>query len=129
MLTQTIDSYLAIRRPAGFQLRVAEGLLRSYARFAATRGETHVCKMETPQEAYAMAKKNNGAPGLDGVAFEDIEALGAQQYIAQIRDELIERTYVPMRSRKKEIPNDGAAKSAFSRFLPSATAWYRGRSS
>ena len=42
MLTPTIDSYLAIRRAAGFQLRVAEGLLRNYARFAATRGETHV---------------------------------------------------------------------------------------
>jgi len=42
MLTPTIDSYLAIRRAAGFQLRAAEGLLRNYARFAATRGETHV---------------------------------------------------------------------------------------
>jgi RNA-directed DNA polymerase len=33
----------------------------------------HVCKMETLHEAYAMAKKNNGAPGIDGVTFEDIE--------------------------------------------------------
>lgn len=42
MLTPTIDDYLAIRRAAGFHLRVAEGLLRSYSRFAAARGETHV---------------------------------------------------------------------------------------
>jgi RNA-directed DNA polymerase len=70
----------------------------------------HVCKMETLQEAYAMAKKNNGAPGIDGVTFEDIEARGAQQYIEQIRDELTERTYVPMRARKKEIPKDGGSK-------------------
>ena len=27
----------------------------------------HVCKLETLQEAYAMAKSNNGAPGIDGV--------------------------------------------------------------
>jgi len=27
----------------------------------------HVCKMETLQEAYRMAKRNNGAPGIDGV--------------------------------------------------------------
>jgi len=26
----------------------------------------HVCKKETLQEAYRMAKKNNGAPGIDG---------------------------------------------------------------
>ena len=67
----------------------------------------HVCKMETLQEAYLMAKKNRGAPGIDGVTFEDIEARGAQQYIEQIRDELTERTYVPLRARKKEIPKDG----------------------
>ena len=27
----------------------------------------HVCKMETLQEAYRMAKRNDGAPGIDGV--------------------------------------------------------------
>jgi RNA-directed DNA polymerase len=70
----------------------------------------HVCKMETLQEAYAMAKKNNGAPGIDGVTFADIEAQGAAQYIEQIRSELTERTYVPLRARKKEIPKDGGSK-------------------
>jgi integrase len=42
MLMPAIDNYLAIRRAAGFRLRVTEGLLRAYARFAAARGETHV---------------------------------------------------------------------------------------
>jgi RNA-directed DNA polymerase len=67
----------------------------------------HVCKMETLQEAYLMAKKNHGAPGIDGVTFEDIEAHGAEGFLQQIRDELTERTYVPMRARKTEIPKDG----------------------
>jgi RNA-directed DNA polymerase len=67
----------------------------------------HVCKMETLHEAYAMAKKNNGAPGIDGVTFEAIEAQGAETFLEQIRDELTERTYMPLRSRKKEIPKDG----------------------
>ena len=70
----------------------------------------HVCKMDTLQEAYLMAKKNHGAPGIDGVTFEDIEAQGAAQYIEQIRNELTERTYVPLRARKKEIPKEGSAK-------------------
>jgi RNA-directed DNA polymerase len=67
----------------------------------------HVCKMETLQEAYRMAKKNNGAPGIDGVTFEAIEESGAESFLQQIRDELITNTYRPMRVRKKEIPKDG----------------------
>jgi RNA-directed DNA polymerase len=66
----------------------------------------HVCKMETLQEAYSMAKKNDGAPGIDGVTFEDIEAQGTVLFLAQIQDELTKRTYVPLRSRRTEIPKD-----------------------
>ncbi len=40
----------------------------------------HVCRMETLQEAYKMAKKNNGAPGIDGVTFEAIEELGSGSF-------------------------------------------------
>jgi len=57
-----------------------------------------------------MAKANNGAPGVDGVTFEDIEASGVQPFLEQIRDELVARTYQPMRVRRKEIPKDGGTK-------------------
>lgn len=67
----------------------------------------HVCKMETLQEAYEMARKNKGAPGIDGVTFADIEAQGVAPFLVQIQDELTERTYRPLRARKKEIPKDG----------------------
>ena len=68
---------------------------------------THVCKMETLQEAYDLAKKNDGAPGIDGVTFEAIEESGVESFLQQIREELITNTYQPMRGRKKEIPKDG----------------------
>lgn len=42
MLTRAIDGYLAVRRAAGYTLAVDTGLLRSFARFAAARAETHV---------------------------------------------------------------------------------------
>ena len=42
MLTQALDSYLDVRRAAGFELTVDAGLLRNFARFATARSETHV---------------------------------------------------------------------------------------
>jgi RNA-directed DNA polymerase len=70
----------------------------------------HVCKMETLQEAYRMAKSNNGAPGIDGVTFEVIEESGVESFLKQIQDELVHKTYRPMPVRKKEIPKDGGTK-------------------
>jgi RNA-directed DNA polymerase len=67
----------------------------------------HVCKLETLREAYALARKNNGAPGIDGVTFEVIESQGVEGFLVQIQDELLKRTYVPLRSRRQEIPKDG----------------------
>jgi RNA-directed DNA polymerase len=67
----------------------------------------HVCKMETLRAAYDMAKANDGAPGVDGVTFEAIEAQGADALLAQLRDELTGRTYQPLPARKQEIPKDG----------------------
>jgi RNA-directed DNA polymerase len=70
----------------------------------------HVCKMETLRTAFARAKENDGAPGIDGVTFAAIEEQGVESFLEQIRDELTERTYRPMRVRKKEIPKDGGRK-------------------
>src|SRR5262245_16063272 len=45
----------------------------------------HVGKLETLREAYLLAKKNNGAPGIDGVTFEAIEAGGVEAFLVQLR--------------------------------------------
>jgi RNA-directed DNA polymerase len=63
----------------------------------------HVCKMETLCAAYALAKANDGAPGIDGVTFEAIEAAGVDDFIVQLRDELVALRYRPMRNRRHEI--------------------------
>src|SRR5947209_5432007 len=67
----------------------------------------HVCKVETLRAAYKMAKQNDGAPGVDGVTFEAIEAQGAEALLEQLRDELTGRTYKPLPARRQEIPKDG----------------------
>src|SRR5260221_270935 len=67
----------------------------------------HVCKMETLRAAYEMAKRNDGAPEIDGVTSEAIEAQGVEALLEQLRDELIGRTYQPLLARRQEIPKDG----------------------
>lgn len=64
----------------------------------------HVCKKETLEKAYELAKRNNGAPGIDGVTFEAIEEQGVEAFLDQIGSELESGTYRPMRNRRKEIP-------------------------
>jgi RNA-directed DNA polymerase len=67
----------------------------------------HVCKLETLREAYRLAKQNNGAPGVDGVTFEAIEAEGLPAWLQQLRDELLGHSYLPTRLRRVEIPKSG----------------------
>jgi RNA-directed DNA polymerase len=67
----------------------------------------HVCKMETLRAAYALAEKNDGAPGVDGVTFAAIETQGVDVFLEQLSDELTRRTYVPLPARRQEIPKDG----------------------
>src|SRR6516162_5192458 len=67
----------------------------------------HVCKRETLWEAYQLAKQNNGAPGVDGVTFQAIEAEGREKFLEQLREELVQRRYRPRRLRKVRIPKEG----------------------
>ena len=67
----------------------------------------HVCKKETLEAAYRLAKANNGAPGIDGVTFEAVEAQGREAFLDELREELIEHRYRPQRVRKVGIPKGG----------------------
>src|SRR6201995_637348 len=67
----------------------------------------HVCKMETLRKAYEMAKHNDGAPGVDGVTFEAIEAQGVEALLDQLRNELTEHTSQPLPERRQEMPKHG----------------------
>jgi RNA-directed DNA polymerase len=67
----------------------------------------HVCKLETLQAAYKLAKENNGAPGIDGVTFESVESAGREGFLEQLREELVSGTYMPERVRRVGIPKTG----------------------
>ncbi len=90
----------------------------------------HVCKMETLEEAYRMAKRNKGGPGIDGVTFEAIEARGVEAFLEDIREQLVTGTYWPTRNRRKEIPKaDGKVRVLGIPILRSYCTSYNGLSS
>jgi len=68
---------------------------------------THVWKLDVLEAAYRLAKENNGAPGVDGVTFEQIEASGLAELLSALSDELREKTYRPQPCRQVDIPKDG----------------------
>jgi RNA-directed DNA polymerase len=43
--------------------------------------------------AYALAKANGGAPGVDGQSFREIETQGRKDWLAALRQELIQESY------------------------------------
>ena len=67
----------------------------------------HVCKVETLQAAYADSKRNHGAPGVDGVTFESLEAAGRDAFLTQLREELVSFTYRPQGLLRVGIPKRG----------------------
>jgi group II intron reverse transcriptase/maturase len=66
----------------------------------------HVCKTETLREAYRIAKRNDGAPGIDGQRFADIESAGLAPFLAELREDLLTGRYEPQPNREVDIPKD-----------------------
>jgi len=61
--------------------------------------------------AFALAKANGGAPGVDGESFADIEARGLETWLAGLAQELKEGTYRPQPVRRVMIPKpDGGER-------------------
>src|ERR1044071_10111782 len=60
--------------------------------------------------AYAMAKANGGAPGVDHQTFEGIETAGLEAWLAGVRAELIAGTYRPQPVRRVMIPKPGGGE-------------------
>jgi RNA-directed DNA polymerase len=60
--------------------------------------------------AYALAKSNQGAPGVDGQTFQGIESLGLEEWLRGIRKDLRANTYQPQAVRRVMIPKPGGGE-------------------
>jgi RNA-directed DNA polymerase len=60
--------------------------------------------------AYALARSNQGAPGVDGQSFLGIESQGLEEWLSGIRNDLRARTYQPQPVRRVMIPKPGGGE-------------------
>ncbi len=60
--------------------------------------------------AYALAKQHGGAPGVDGVTFEDIDAAGRERWLAAVGEAVRTETYRAQPVRRVLIPKPGGGE-------------------
>jgi RNA-directed DNA polymerase len=60
--------------------------------------------------AWVQAKANDGAPGVDGMSFEDIESKGLMEWLNGLRKDLHDKTYQPQPVRRVMIPKPGGGE-------------------
>ena len=60
--------------------------------------------------AYALAKSNQGAPGVDGQSFQGIESQGVEGWLNGIGKDLRAKTYQPQAVRRVMIPKSGGGE-------------------
>ncbi|MCQ4188029.1 group II intron reverse transcriptase/maturase [Methylocystis suflitae] len=69
-----------------------------------------ICREDILRHAYALARSNAGAPGVDGMTFKQIDASGVEAWLAGLREELVSKTYRPDPVRRVTIPKPGGGE-------------------
>ena len=62
-------------------------------------------------EAWKRVKANKGSSGVDGIKIEDVEAIGIEKYLSEIKSELMNGKYKPSPVKRVMIPKpDGSER-------------------
>src|ERR1022692_3709723 len=64
--------------------------------------------------ANALAKANDGGPGVDGESFQDIETAGLEEWLNGLRKDLHDKMYQPQPGKRKMISKPGGGERALS---------------
>ena len=74
-----------------------------------------ICRDDILRHAYELARANAGAPGVDGVGFAEIDASGLEVWLADLREDLVSKTYRPDPVRRVTIPKPDGGERASAR--------------
>jgi RNA-directed DNA polymerase len=69
-----------------------------------------VWRSDILSHAYDLARANKGAPGVDGVTFEQIETSGLENWLTRLGEELRAKTYRCQPVRRVMIPKPGGGE-------------------
>lgn len=73
-----------------------------------------VYRIDVLSKAWERVKSNKGAAGIDGQTFEEIEAIGVDNFLEGIQQELKAKTYRPQPARRVYIPKPDGTKRPLS---------------
>jgi RNA-directed DNA polymerase len=66
-----------------------------------------IYRSDVLDSAWELVKKNHGAPGVDGISIEDLEAegpKGVQAFLGELQQDLLAHRYEPQPVRRVSIP-------------------------
>jgi RNA-directed DNA polymerase len=66
-----------------------------------------ICRVDILRHAYNLARANGGAPGVDGMTFAAVEAVGVEEWLDGLRKDVVAKTYRPEPVRRVMIPKPG----------------------
>jgi RNA-directed DNA polymerase len=69
-----------------------------------------VWRADILSHAYRLVRANDGAPGVDGTTFEQIETMGLENWLSRLGEELRARTYRCQPVRRVMIPKPGGGE-------------------
>jgi RNA-directed DNA polymerase len=67
-----------------------------------------VCRRDVLQRAWAVVRRNNGAPGIDKITLAAVEEYGVARLLDELASELRDKAYRPLPARRVFIPKPGA---------------------